>query len=128
MIEIVKKILKQKEGVRLEFKEAKTELPSNLFESICSMLNRDGGDIFLGVNNAGKIIGVDSTKLETLKTNIVNLSNNAQKLDPPFILFPLVYEINGKTIIHLQIPESSQVHKTNNTVFDRSNDGDFKVV
>ncbi len=127
MIETVKKLLKQKEGIRLEFKEAKTDLPANLFESICSMLNRDGGDILLGVNDNGKIIGIDLTKLETLKTNIVNLSNNAQKIDPPFILFPLSYEINGKTIIHLQVSESSQVHKTNNTVFDRSNDGDFRV-
>lgn len=128
MLETVKKLLKQKEGIRLEFKEAKTDLPANLFESICSMLNRDGGDILLGVNDDGKISGIDPTKLETLKTNIVNLSNNAQKIDPPFILFPLSYEINGKTVIHLQVSESSQVHKTNNTVFDRSNDGDFRVI
>lgn len=56
-----------------------------------------------------------------------NLSNNPQKLDPPFILFPQTYAIDGKTIIHIQVPASSQLHKTANVVFDRSNDGDFRV-
>ena len=32
-LEIVKRLLKQKESIRLEFKEAKSELPSNLFET-----------------------------------------------------------------------------------------------
>ena len=36
-------------------------LPRSLFESICGMLNRDGGHIFLGVNDEGKIIGVEKT-------------------------------------------------------------------
>lgn len=57
----------------------------------------------------------------------MNLSNNQQKLDPPFILSPQCYEIEGKWIIHIQVPASSQVHKTANSVFDRSNDGDFRV-
>jgi len=42
----VKKLLKQKEGIRLEFKESQTDLPSNLFESICAMLNREGAISF----------------------------------------------------------------------------------
>lgn len=44
-------ILKKGEGIRIEFKESKTKLPSNLFESICAMLNRDGGDIILGADD-----------------------------------------------------------------------------
>ena len=60
-------------------------------------------------------------------SNIVNLSNNPQKLAPPFILFPQIYELNGKNIIHIQVPASSQVHKTGNIIYDRSNNGDFKV-
>ena len=54
-IERVKRLLKQKENIRLEFKEASIALPNNLFETICSMLNRDGGDILLGVQNNGSI-------------------------------------------------------------------------
>ena len=51
-------IINECESTTVEFKEAKGKLPSNLFETICSMLNRNGGHIFLGVNDDGKIIGV----------------------------------------------------------------------
>jgi ATP-dependent DNA helicase RecG len=126
-IERVKRLLKQKENIRLEFKEAVTALPGNLFETICAMLNRDGGDIILGVQDNGTVIGVNQTSIPTMVTNLVNLSNNNQKLDPAFILYPQTYQLKGKFIIHIQVPASSQVHKTVGIVYDRSNDGDFKV-
>lgn len=126
-LEILTRLLNQKENIRLEFKEAITALPNNLFESICAMLNRDGGDIILGANDNGVIVGVDPLSISSMVTNLVSLSNNNQKLDPPFILFPQIYQLQDKKIIHIQVPASSQVHKTNNIVFDRSNDGDFKV-
>lgn len=126
-LERLKRLLKEKEGIRLEFKEARTALPGNLFETICSMLNHDGGDIVLGVSDDGTVAGVEHAKMETMVSNLVNLSNNPQKLDPPFILFPQTYEIDGKWLIHIQVPSSSQVHKTSGIVFNRSNDGDFRV-
>lgn len=52
------KIIENGEGITIEFKEAKKKLLDNLFESICSMLNRNGGNIFLGVKDNGDIIGV----------------------------------------------------------------------
>jgi ATP-dependent DNA helicase RecG len=123
----VEQLLQRREGLRLEFKEARLNLPRNLFETICAMLNRDGGDILLGVADDGTLTGVDPSRAEGMKTNLVNLSNNPQKLEPPFILFPLVYQVRGETIIHIQVPASSQVHKSASVVYDRSNDGDFRV-
>jgi ATP-dependent DNA helicase RecG len=120
-------LISKRESVRLEFKESRSDLPGNLFETICAMLNREGGDIVLGLSDSGTIIGVDPTRVDVLKTNLVNLSNNPQKLDPPFILFPQVYNIDGQAVIHLQVPGSSQVHKSAGNVYDRSNDGDFLV-
>jgi len=102
----VKKLLKQSEGRRLEFKESRAHLPSTLFETVCAFLNREGGDILLGVQDNGQVVGVDRDRVEILKSNIVNLSNNPQKLDPPFVLLPHDREIDGKVIIHLQVPES----------------------
>jgi ATP-dependent DNA helicase RecG len=124
----VKRLLQEKENIRLEFKKATSALPVNLFETICAMLNREGGDVLLGVADDGTIKGVEKEKVKDIVNNIVNLSNNFEKLDPPFILFPQTYEIEGCFIIHIQVPASSQVHKTAQTVYDRSNDGDFKVV
>ena len=126
-IDILQGLLKRKEGTRLEFKKAKSDLPGNLFESVCAMLNRDGGDILLGVSNDGTVVGIDEDRVSTMITNLTNLSNNKQKLDPPFILFPQKYNINGKWIIQIQIPASSSVHKTGDIIFDRSDDGDFRL-
>ena len=120
-----KHILSVGEGIRVEYKEARNQLPKNLFESVCAMLNRDGGDIILGADDAGRITGLEPGDLENMRTNLVNLSNNSQKLDPPFILHPVVHEVEGEKIMHIQVPASSQVHKTAGKIYDRSNDGDF---
>ena len=126
-IERIKHLIEQGEGIRTEFKESRTKLPRNLFESICAMLNRDGGDIVLGVDDNGVVTGVDKKMVDELKNNLVTLSNNPNKLDPPFILFPQIYEIADETIIHIQVPSSSQMHKSAGHIYDRSSDGDFKV-
>jgi len=121
------KLIEQQEGIHLEFKKAENSLPANLFETICAMLNREGGDIFLGVDKNNHIIGVNDVALHQMMADIASLSNNPNKLDPPFILFPLHYIIENKNIIHIQVPASSQLHKTAKEVFDRSSDGDFKI-
>jgi len=126
-IERVKQLIKQKEGLRLEFKETKSALPANLFETVCAMLNREGGDILLGINDTNKILGVDKKKVNQLLKDISNLSNNPEKLNPTYILQPKAYEIGKHTIIHIQIPQSSQVHQSGKFYYDRSSDGDFKV-
>ncbi|MFT4154287.1 helix-turn-helix domain-containing protein [Parafilimonas sp.] len=123
----IKRLLREKENIHLEFKEAAMALPGNLFETICAMLNREGGSVLLGVDDNGNVTGVSDSAVSKMITDLVNLSNNPQKLDPPFILFPQVYTINGYKLIHIQVPASSQVHKTAKIIYDRSNDGDFKV-
>lgn len=123
----IRNILSQGEGIRNEFKQAREKLPENLFETICALLNRNGGDIILGANDNGDLTGVNATKVAEMITNIANLSNNPQKLNPPFILFPREHDVDGYSIIHLQVPESSQVHQTSGRIYDRSNDGDFVV-
>ena len=37
------------------------------------------------------------------------------------------FEIDSKTILHVYVPESSQVHNTNRRIFDRNEDGDFDI-
>ncbi len=46
---IIQDILRRREGLTVEFKQAKSELPKSLFETVCAFLNREGGIILLGV-------------------------------------------------------------------------------
>lgn len=41
-------LIKNGECSTVEFKTAKKKLPENLFETVCSMLNRNGAHIFGG--------------------------------------------------------------------------------
>jgi ATP-dependent DNA helicase RecG len=125
--EQVKKLLKRRERSSVEFKEARRELPRSLFETICSFLNRDGGTILLGVNDAGKVTGVDPDAVDRLTRDIVNLSNNPQKLDPPCILSPKSVDCDGRMVLILRVPASPQVHRCAGVVYDRGHEGDFRV-
>lgn len=58
------KIISDGENVCTEFKEANNKLPKNLFETICAFLNRNGGNIFLGISDDGKIIGVKKEEID----------------------------------------------------------------
>lgn len=123
------KILCQPEKRTLEYKKAFSDLPSNLFETVCAFLNRDGGTIVLGVEDDGTINnGVNPKTVQQLIKNISNLSNNPQKLSPTFLLQPEVIDFNeGIQVIVVQVPSSSQVHRTSGRVFDRSSDGDYEL-
>ena len=120
-------IIEDGEGVTTEFKEAKTGLPKNLFETVCAFLNRNGGHIFLGISDNGKIVGIDEEYIKNMKKEFISLCNNTQKIEPTIYLNIREYEIQKKKILHIYVHESSEVHRTNGSVFDRNEDGDYKV-
>jgi predicted HTH transcriptional regulator len=47
----IKKLISKREGISIEFKECRNKLNKDVFESICAFLNRNGGDLILGVND-----------------------------------------------------------------------------
>ena len=130
----LKSIVRGREKRTLEYKEAWSELPSNLFESVCAFLNRDGGVIVLGAMDDGTIDkGVNPKSIDQMCKNLANMSNNGQVLKPSFLLQPEIVSLPSNTtdelvqVIVLQVPSSSQVHRFKGKVFDRSVDGDFEL-
>jgi ATP-dependent DNA helicase RecG len=121
------KIISAGEGIKTEFKEAKDKLPKSLFETVCAFLNTEGGKIYLGVDDKGKIIGINEKSKVKLKTDVANLSNNRQKLEPVFMLYTNEISIEDKTVLVVEVPESSQVHKTAGEIYARNEDGDYKI-
>jgi ATP-dependent DNA helicase RecG len=125
--EKLKKILSGGEGISAEFTPVGKSLPDNVFQSICAFLNRTGGELLLGVADDETVPGIDPARIDKIKSDLVNWSNDPDKLYPPFLLFPEEFTIGGKQIIYVRVPESSRVHETDSTVFDRNEQGDFKV-
>ena len=127
MKEILNNIIKNGEKIDTEFKLAYNKLPKNLFETICAFLNRFGGNIILGVDDEKNIIGVEKEFIVQMKKDFATLCNNPQKIYPTIYLQIDDYEIDGKTILYINVPDSSEVHRCNGRIFDRNQDGDFDI-
>ena len=123
----IKKIIKNGEGIDIEFKECKNEVPKNVYETVCAFLNRNGGDILLGVDDNRKIKGIAKDKVEQIKKDFVTTINNSEKMSPPVYLSINQVEINKKQILHIYVPIGSQVQKCKNKIFDRNGDGDLDI-
>ncbi|MDD2481473.1 MAG: putative DNA binding domain-containing protein, partial [Lutispora sp.] len=126
-IERLKEILVGGENITVEFKESKNKLNKDVFESVCAFLNRNGGHLFLGVEDNGDIVGIDPESIEKVKKNFVTSMNNPLKISPTFYLSIEEVKIDEKTILYIFVPESSQVHRCNGKIYDRNEDGDIDI-
>src|SRR3989339_678924 len=123
----IKEIIKQGESITVEFKKCKTAISGDVYETVCAFLNRSGGELLLGVKDNGEIAGIDKNCAEQIKKDFVTAVNNPQKINPAFYLSIEEMEINGKTILYIYVPESSQVHRCIGKIYDRNEDGDFDI-
>ncbi|GAA4308260.1 RNA-binding domain-containing protein [Nibribacter koreensis] len=124
----IEQLIRQGEGLSIEFKKCRTSLPKNTFESICAFLNRKGGYLVLGVDDDGTLVGVNPSEIENVKRDFTTLSNNTNKLNPPFLLELKEVEVDGHILLYVYVPQSSQLHKCDGHIFDRGHEGDFKVI
>jgi ATP-dependent DNA helicase RecG len=115
------------ESISVEFKKCHTELNHTVFETVCSFLNRTGGHLILGVDDDGKICGINESCIDSMTKNFINTVNNPELLNPTFYFSPEVFIIKGKKIIYIYIPESSQVHRYKSKVYDRVGDADNDI-
>jgi len=123
----VEKLIKAGECINIEFKESKTGVNGDLYQTICAFLNRIGGHILLGVDDIGKIVGVKKELIPKIKKEIVTTVNNSHKINPPTYVVIDDIRIKGKSVIVISVPESSQVHRCNNKIYDRNQDADLDI-
>ena len=120
-------LVKEGEGLRVEFKTCRKALNRDVYETVCAFLNRYGGEILLGVDDTGGITGVDPGAVDRIKKDFVTAVNNPQKITPSVYLSMEQVNIEGKQILYIFVPQSSQVHTCNGKVFDRNHDADLDI-
>ena len=123
----VEQLLTAGESRNVEFKASRQLLSDNLFETVCAFLNRDGGEIFLGMTDAGIAKGIDLNRLPQMKRDFANAINNPQKLTPPCHFSIEEAEHDGVMLLHIVVPPSSQVHRCNGRIYDRNEDGYYDI-
>lgn len=122
-----KEILEIGETIRVEFKRCGNGIESDTYETVCSFLNRFGGDIFLGVDNSGHVIGVPENSVPSMIKNFISCVSNPGLITPSVYLEPKTIHYEGKTIIHIHVNPSAEVHTYKKEIFDRVDDADVHV-
>ena len=84
--EQLKSIIRDGEGLTVEFKECRDQINRDVYETVCAFLNRSGGHIVLGVDDNGNITGIDADALPQIKKDLVTTLNNSQKINPPLYI------------------------------------------
>ena len=115
------------ETIAVEFKRCGNGIENDVYESVCSFLNRFGGDIYMGVLNDGTVLGVPPKAANDMVKNFIKMISNPDLFTPTIYLVPEVIEYEGKTIIHVRVPVSAEVHSFKKIIYDRVDDADVKV-
>ena len=123
----LKTILAVGETVAVEFKRCGGGISADTYETVCSFLNRFGGDIYLGVEDNGTVCGIPENAAPGIVKNFIKTVCNPEIINPTVYLSPEIVEYEGKSIIHIHIPPSSEVHSCKKVIYDRVDDADVKV-
>ena len=116
------------ETVAVEFKRCGNGIESDTYETVCSFLNRFGGDIFMGVLDDGTVVGVPEKAASDMIKNFIKVISNPALFTPTVYLVPEIIKYNEKyTLIHVHIPPSAEVHSYKKVIYDRVDDADVKV-
>jgi predicted HTH transcriptional regulator len=96
-------LISRGEGEELEFKQ-KTTHPSRISRTLVSLANTRGGQVLVGVDDAGRVLGVRDPEEE-----LFVLREAAQHyVEPPLttLRYQEVEEEDGRTVLIVTVPES----------------------
>lgn len=89
------------ETVAVEFKRCGNGIESDTYETVCSFLNRFGGDIFMGVLDDGTVVGVPEKVASDMIKNFIKVISNPALFTPTVYLVPEIIKYNEQHIIIL---------------------------
>lgn len=84
----IQSILEIGENIAVEFKRYGNGIESDTYETVCSFLNRFGGDIFLGVLNDGTVLGITKNAISDMVKNFIKVVSNPALFSPTVYLVP----------------------------------------
>lgn len=76
-------LIKSGESTTVEFKKSTNEITKDVYDTVCSFSNRDGGHIFLGVKDNWSVTGIAPEDLDQMKKDFVTAVNNSNKIYSP---------------------------------------------
>lgn len=121
-------VVAQGEGMTVEFKRCGNQPQSDVFETVCSFANRQGGTLYLGVCDDGSIEGVSKESSPSIRRNIVNVANNPKLFSSAPALQIDSIDCGGRDVIRVWVPFGPEVYRFKGVVYDRVDDVDVRLV
>ena len=125
--ERISQLLALGENIVIEFKRCGNGVEFDTYQTVCSFLNRFGGDILLGVEDDGTVVGVPKNAARDMVKNIISTVSNSAMFSPCVYLEPRILEYDGRTIIHIHVPRDAEVYHLKGVIYDRVDDADIKL-
>ena len=99
------------EGLMTEFKRCGAAPGNDVFESICSFANRQGGNVFLGVSDGGDIVGIPQGAIRNVQRAIVNAVSNHELFNVPPVIETEDIEVEGRFVVRVWVPMGPAVRR-----------------
>ena len=95
----------------LEFKSARGGVPRSLWETYSAMANTEGGAILLGVEDDGRLSGVENA--DKLKRDLWNNLNNRGKVSANLLVNTDIVDHphQGVTLIAIRVPRATRYQR-----------------
>lgn len=120
-------LIESGEGECVEFKTASKGVYDDTFETVCSFCNHLGGDILLGVNDHGKVVGVP-------RKTIADMINYIQKRCSCLDVFSSVVDValnveklRKRKIIRIHIEPLDKKVAYKGVSYSRCGESDYKM-
>jgi len=126
-VEELEKLSKAGESTTIEYKTCQNEVSHSVYESICSLLNHNGGKILLGVLDDGTVEGVNAEKAIDLRNNLITTTNNKNSFLPLPFIEPEIIRVDDKVVICINVPRGQYVYRFNGRYWDRNGESDVDV-
>ena len=97
--DLIMKQICQGEGNGTEFKNDIHNLET-IARTVCAFLNTLGGTVFCGVDDQGRLVGVDDAKAHTQKIHAYLL----ESITPKALFTVNMDTEDGKTIVSIEVP------------------------
>ncbi|WP_101625405.1 RNA-binding domain-containing protein [Bifidobacterium imperatoris] len=117
----------QGEGIAQEFKRCGSMPEPDTFETICSFANRQGGSIFLGIDDKGNILGINPKLVRDIERNIANVTCNPNSFNPAPAFETERISTDEGLILRIWVPAGPSVYRYKNMIYDRRADADVRV-
>ena len=127
MLTKLRQLIRDGEGLTVEFKRCTNELTNSVFETVSAFSNRYGGYLLLGIKDDGTISGVNPNSVRGIKSNFTNTLNNTERFAPTLFLSLEEVEIDGEIVLWCYVPANSQVVMFGGKIYDRAEDGDMDI-